>query len=480
MTRTFFGTLLLIAVSALVAACGGGGGGGQSAGVSAEPATVGLVITDAVADEWDEARATITQVSLIGDGGQEILFTGEKTIDLLSLREHLKLFVVKPGVQPGYYSKIRMLIKELVLIKNNEGAPPTVQPVKVPSNKVDLNPQGTFYIAPGSVVFASLDWDMDKSLKFTTTGSGKWIMRPVIFANIGSKPAFKQGLVRLFGTVQSVATDFSSFRLCTTAAPAPLPSAGTGGDFCVDVLLDARTGLFDENGEPRGSDTLAPLDELTVFGWLRLTHGADGDPTPIPLPSGDIEPTKFQVGAIVVESGPEGTWKQIRGTLTSPVDPLDNTFDFDPDSGQGYDATVLITGQLYANSRVFRLDGEGGITEVFAPYTLLASGDRARVDAVPVGPDALNIALMLSRPAPETETVEGIITDVSLGQVTIDGTKFVCTDFDTKVFLLSASGVAEISVIELPIGGPAVATGVTPAGSGCLQADVIVAQAAAT
>ena len=69
MTRSFFGTLLLIAVSALVAACGGGGGGGgQSAGVSAEPATVGLVITDAVADEWDEARATITQVSLIGDG----------------------------------------------------------------------------------------------------------------------------------------------------------------------------------------------------------------------------------------------------------------------------------------------------------------------------------------------------------------------------------------------------------------------------
>jgi hypothetical protein len=180
MKKTCYAAALMI--SMLLGSCGGGGGSGATTGVSAEPATVGLVITDAITDEWDEARATITQVSLIGDGGHEILFSGEKTVDLLSLREHLKLFVVKPGVRPGYYSKIRLQIKELVLVKNNDAAPPTLQPVKVPSNKVDLNPQGTFHIAPGSVVFASLDWDMEKSLKFTETGSGKWIMRPVIFA----------------------------------------------------------------------------------------------------------------------------------------------------------------------------------------------------------------------------------------------------------------------------------------------------------
>ena len=110
MRKTSYAALLLM-ISILLVSCGGGGGSGggsdTTAGVSAEPATVGLVITDAITDEWDEARATITQVSLIGDGGHEILFSGEKTVDLLSLREHLKLFVVKPGVRPGYYSKIR-------------------------------------------------------------------------------------------------------------------------------------------------------------------------------------------------------------------------------------------------------------------------------------------------------------------------------------------------------------------------------------
>jgi len=470
--------VLLLAISLLLVSCGGGGGGGSQTGASTEPATVGLVITDAVTDEWDEARATITQVSLISDAGHEILFTGEKTIDLLSLREHVKLFVVKPNVKPGYYSKIRLQIKELVLVKNNDGTAPTLQPVKVPSNKVDLNPQGTFYIAPGSVVFASLDWDMEKSLKFTETGSGKWIMRPVIFADIGSKPAFKKGLVRLFGTVQSVATDFTSFRLCSTSGPAPLPSAETGKDFCIDVLVDDRTGLFDDTGEPRTIDTLAPAEALTVFGWLRLTNGEDGDPSPVPLPEGNVEPTKLQIKSIVVESGLEGTWKQIRGALTTPVDAVDNTFGFDPDAGQGYDGATLLTGQLFAKSRVFRVDTDGSITEIFAPYALLTSGDRARVDAVPAGADGLNIALMLSRPAPTSETLSGTITNVSLDQVTIDGTELVCTGFDTKVFLLSDAGVAEITVIELPVGSPAVATGITPAGSGCLQADVIVAQAA--
>ena len=485
--------VLLLAISLLLVSCGGGGGGGSQTGASTEPATVGLVITDAVTDEWDEARATITQVSLISDAGHEILFTGEKTIDLLSLREHVKLFVVKPNVKPGYYSKIRLQIKELVLVKNNDGTAPTLQPVKVPSNKVDLNPQGTFYIAPGSVVFASLDWDMEKSLKFTETCNSNTaavkptttclkhlIMRPVIFVDIGSKPAFKKGLVRLYGTVQSVATGFSSFRLCSDASPVPLPSAKNDEDFCVDVLVDDRTGIFDDEGAPRTIDTLAPADELTVFGWLRLTTGENGDPSPIPLPEGDVEPTKLQIKSIVVESGPEGTWEQIRGSLTTFVDPTNNTFGFDPDTG----AATLLTAQLYPKSRVFRIDTEGDITEVLPPHAELKQDDRAQVDAVLVGSDGLNVALMLWRSVrdAETESIGGTISAVSLNRLTLhtldgSGTQDVCTDFDTKVFLFSDAGLVEISVIELQETWPAVATGITPPGNGCLQADVIVAQA---
>ena len=194
---------LLLAMSTMLASCGGGGGAGSGSAAGAiEMATVGLVITDLSSEDYDHAWATITSVTLIGNDGHELIFSGNKKIDLLALRDHLKLFFVNRQVKPGFYSKIRLQVQELLLVKNNDGASPTEEYVDLVANgKVDLNPQSTIYVAPGSVVYASFDWDIDKSLKLTQTGSGKIKMRPVIFVDIGTKPMFKKGLTRLFGTI---------------------------------------------------------------------------------------------------------------------------------------------------------------------------------------------------------------------------------------------------------------------------------------
>lgn len=493
MKKVLYGALLL-AVSMLVASCGGGGGsGGDSAATGVAPATVGVVITDAHTDKWDKALATITSVKLISDEGHEEIFSGEKEVDLLALREHVKLFAVKKGVRPGYYSKIRLTIKELVLIDYNpDGTIAEEQPVKVPSGKVDLNPKETIYIAPGAVVFASLDWDMEKSLKLVETGSGKWIMRPMIFVHIGTKPVFKQGLIRLSGIVETVGD--MGFRLCSTRDATT--SSTDSKEFCVNVLVKDNTGVFDEKGEPRVDQKVAEGEELTVLGLLRRTdddhddyddddddeyehHEHESAFSKHEHDDDDDDRPKFLVSAIVLEVGPEGTWQRIRGALTKTVDDVTKQFEFDPDAGQGYDDTTLLTAQLFDQSRVFRVAEDGKLSEITPAE--LALFDRAALDAVTPGTGAdLNVAVMLARPAPTTETLTGTVMSVSgLGDWVVIGGGVPCVSSDnltTRVFILSDSGVTESTVTKLPIGGEAVVTSIRRTSSGCLFADVIVAR----
>jgi hypothetical protein len=474
--KNCFYAALLIAVSTLLASCGGGGTGSGTTVNAGEPATVGIMITDLSSEDYDHAWATITSVTLIGDNGHEQIFSGNKKIDLLSLRDHLKLFFVNKQVRPGFYSKIRLQVEELLLVKNNDGAPPSEDYVTLVANgKVDLNPQGTIYIAPGSVVYASFDWDIDKSLKLTETGSGKIIMRPVIFVNIGSKPVFKKGLVRLFGTIVSVAADDSSFQLCSMSTAVPVTPWDDLKEFCVDVLVQPETGLFDAKGNPTTADKLEPKQEVTVVGLVRRAEDA-----PERTPSESVEPTPFQIVSIVVEGGTAGTWQQVRGALTTAVDPATKTFGFDPNPGQGFPDPEMLNGQLFDTTRIFRLEEDGSITEIKADG--LKKSDIATVDAVQVPPAVagdpvgLNIAIMLTRPflAPTADTLTGKIESVSPDLVV--GGRKVCSNITTKVFLLSATGdVTEGDLSQLTVGSPAVVTG-NDDPLACMEADVIVSQ----
>ena len=95
--------------------------------------------------------------------------------------------------------------------------------------------------------------------------------------------------------------------------------------------------------------------------------------------------------------------------------------------------------------------------------------------AFPGDPIGLNIAVMLSRPfvAPLPDTLTGRIDSVTPTLV-VDG-RTICTNFTTKVFLLSATGdVTESDLSKLTVGTAAVVTGNDDLA--CMEADVIVSQ----
>ena len=207
-----------IAAALTLTACGGGGGSAAGPAPSDATATVGVLITDAPVGQWDEAIATITSVTLIGDDGQVELFSGSQTLDLLKLADFSELFAVSDDVPAGRYSKIRLQLSDLVLNDINPDTGNVIdseQPQLVGNGKIDLNPRDSFVLAGGDVIFIELDFDMEKSLKITETGNGKLIIRPVVFVDIRTKRP--QGrLSRVHGEITEIDPLTGDFRLCQT------------------------------------------------------------------------------------------------------------------------------------------------------------------------------------------------------------------------------------------------------------------------
>ena len=120
-------------------------------------------------------------MELLGENGHQLIFSGEETVDLLALRDSVKLIAVSEDVDPDDFSKIRLRAQDMQLVVDNEDGSSTMTEVDLVANgKIDLNPRETISIQAGDVVFASLDWDMHESLKLTETdnGNGRINMRP--------------------------------------------------------------------------------------------------------------------------------------------------------------------------------------------------------------------------------------------------------------------------------------------------------------
>jgi hypothetical protein len=483
------GVALLLAI----AACGGGSSSNQpniQAPGSGEPATVAILLTDASADDYDHAYATITSIELLGGGGGELIFSGEQTVDLLALRDTVQLFAVNEDVEPGDYEKIRLTASSLMLVVDGEDGPLSETQVDLVANgKIDLNPRGTFSIDSGGVVFISLDWDVNESLKLTETGSSKTIMRPVVFVDIGFEPVFKRGLVRVHGTVEAIAPDLSYFRLCSLGDATQLVDASVLNALCIDVVANDNTGFFGDDGQPVLLGDLMAGDPLTVLGLMR--RGVDGpELAPLEDESGEMPLTQFQVLAIVVEGGERGTWFKHRGTLESAVDPVSNTFDFLSQASDGTLVDTAYTAQLFDESRIFSVSRQDGVTEI-TPAGLMAL-DVARLDAVqvpaddPADPDLLRVAIMLARtPSADVPVAaRGEILSIDLdtdslriATPTLD--RCVTTDAETRIFEVFVTDVAvetmSAALAELTIGSGAFVTGVD-AVDGCIAADLIVAE----
>ena len=487
--------LLIALLTFFLTACGGGGGGSAPAtnsGANAnsnpapdpvadpapiEPATVAVILTDASIKDYDKALATITSIELIGENGHVQIFSGSETVDFLQLSDFVEVFAVDETVTPDTYEKVRLRLSNMTLVNVVDGGDDIETHVDLVANgKVDLNPRDSFTILPGQVVFVSIDFDMGKSVKLIETGSGKTKMRPVIFVNIGTRPAFKNGLARVHGVVDRLAVDGSVFSLCMTQLLSRFPpSDGPSIDgFCLTVRVDEKTGLFGKDGQPILAADLTIGQELTVVGIVSLNDGPDG-PTPKPLPVSADEPTQlpeddcpdddvtidgcpgdgefdtFAMDAIVVEAGPLGTWMRLRGQLKTPVDDQTGLFGLFVFSGQGFPDDTVLTTQVFEKTRIYRIN-EDGLTEISAAE--LRTEDVAALDGVLIPgevstggdpEDLLRAALMLTtpgvsiEPVPEPEVIKGKILTIdreadSLVVATEEGDRCVDTDEDTLIF----------------------------------------------
>jgi len=533
--KSLFVVMLLVS---LLSACGGGGGSDSAPEFNATAASIGIVFTDSSAVDAALAAAipaavmaaaapgaqlliTVTSVELKGNDGDQSIFSELDSeppepviIDLYELKDSLELFFVNESVTPGTFNKIRLHISNVVrcepALPASESASESAfeeadcDDVKLPSNKIDFNPRESFTLAAGDVVIVTLDVHANKSLKLTENPR-KLILRPVVFIDIDSEPAFEEGLVRVSGLVRGTSSD--SFLLCSVAFVTPLGMASAEtqlNEMCIAVLITPRTGVFGPDGQPIDDiGELAKGDPVTVVGLLQL--GGD-QPEITPLAEGDPMPTPFQIIAVVVEGGLPALWNRYQGRLLSASEldqavPGSWVFKFllasdepvveEPVAAAADEGTepqvddAALTARIYEKTRIFAIDVAEGLIEI-TPGDLNVN-DRAVVEAVmppkPVTPDAevdaledevpaddpvvddLRIALMLVLQGDETpgpDLLRGKISSVEpveetgsaggLWVISDETGDPVCVDSaDTTLIYMLVGKEDSIQVIEVPL-----------------------------
>ena len=379
-----FGLILTFSVS-----CGGGGGGGGQAAGGLTPVTgtgtFGISFTDAPSDEFAEINLTITRIILIGNSGQVDIFDSSQTIDLLKLTGFADLFAISDNVPAGFYSKIRLLITDLELVRKdaNGTITETIHPPLPANGRVDLNPEGPFSVPPGGTVIAEVDVDTDRSIHAVQTGSGGYQFRPVVFVRILS--AFGPSkLHRIHGVVAEVDDLSDNFVLCPTRV---LAGHDLQHDFgnqqrCFLVGVDSATGVFDSNGDPVAADVIDVNTELTAVGHFDL-GGA-------PKTEND-EHFDIMFGAAVIEIGGPNAFAHLGGTARSAVSI--STFDFEIGEDQGFGTGTTMSTLLQQGTRIFLRNGSD--TDISA----IQPDSRALVDGVVVvqsaDPDFIKSALVV-------------------------------------------------------------------------------------
>ena len=208
--------VLLVGPAAfLIVSCGSGGGGSGDSSIPGSSGTgsVALFVADNPADECNEINIYITEVSLIpaGDGAPIVVFESKSPdgykVNILDYKDE-NFFLCLKDVPAGEYAKIRLKVADIEVkggpCDNTDPKNPENLEVKLPSGKIDLNPQESFRVRRKGCLNVTLDFDANKSFQLKQAGkSGKCIFRPVIFVDIEEgKPAPRCPRI-LSGTIKS-------------------------------------------------------------------------------------------------------------------------------------------------------------------------------------------------------------------------------------------------------------------------------------
>lgn len=190
-----------------LAACGGGGGGGGSGGTG----SMRLAITDAPSCGYEHVYVTVEKVrihnssdatSAPGEGGwSEIVLATPRKIDLLSLNNGVLSELGQTALPAGKYTQLRLVLapnrgnalaNSVVLAGTSAELAMTTPSAQSSGLKLNVN----IDIAANQLADLVLDMDVCKSVKITTTGNDKYLLRPVV-------RVFARTLTGVSGTVDA-------------------------------------------------------------------------------------------------------------------------------------------------------------------------------------------------------------------------------------------------------------------------------------
>ena len=228
----------------------------------ADSGQVSILISDGSTVDFDQVNLTLESIRLIGDddeGDEEgddheedydedsrdevILLEESRAINLLALQNYSNLLSTT-SVPVGRYSKIRLQVSQVELIKlNSDGTVFSSVLAKLPANgKIDLQPKGSFDVYAGAHLMVELDVDANKSIHIIETGNGKYNFRPVIFVSILGEDD------KTSGTITAINDDDLGFN-DDSEITITVVNEFFSGDVCVDVELADMflLGIFGES-----------------------------------------------------------------------------------------------------------------------------------------------------------------------------------------------------------------------------------------
>jgi len=308
-------SFILVAVMTVLAGCGGGGGGGVSA--TSGTGTVAVFIKDGPTDQFEKILVTITEVSLIPERGSPFVIYDNPsgcTIDLLDYRNEDYLLKIHRSVPAGEYSKIRLRVSDIELVPKAGSAIGSNIEVKLPSGKIDLNPRGTFTVAPGGTLSVRIDMDANKAIHVHPSRAGWYIFRPVVFVDIETGYPAEICPKIVHGTVTSL--NKNSHNQTTGFVMALDDHRGT-----LEVKLDPDTEIFLSYGEFGDASDLAVGQEV----WVRGRMDASGALVASLVVIGDVLDVLGEVANVV---SPSEFWlttfsgEALLGTYVVRIDPV--------------------------------------------------------------------------------------------------------------------------------------------------------------
>jgi hypothetical protein len=483
--------MAVLAVAAVIAvtSCGGGSGSGSSSSSASDSGvgSVAVLLTDGPTSRYDEVNLTITRIELIGDNGASaVVFSGERTVDLLKLSDDSEVFSLVDA-PAGVYHKIRFTVTALQLIKLNDAGEvvETVAPELPANGKIDLDPRMDFIVSGDEPLVLQLDLDADKSIQAIGLGNGRYRFRPVVFVDIVSGAVLGK-YARLEGTVADVDAAAQTFSLCGSRTAFHRHRDGrwgrwwrgdmTGDDAldgvdkdarCITVAAAADASVFTASGSATFADVAAD-SAVTVFGRL-IQDSAAGT---------------FTMQAEVVALGSDTGYGYAGGTVTTDYDAAGGTFAVDVTRSKAFAPETAVTMTPLAGARVFTRSGD--------ELTLddINAGFGVRVFGVPdestAGMQAL-VVFVNDTASAETE-LSGTVSALDAGgnTFTLTGTSQgdVCVRVKDRadIFLIGTDGETQtssaVTLAELSDGMTADVYGRFEL-TGCLAAADIIATAAA-